>query len=125
MKHLLCAEPEYWALTPDERKGRCGPGRGFIEKIIPDNILGVAITAACKIHDFMFKFGEGHEGFKKANRVFHYNLYRLIDNSDAIWKYLCYPIATGYFLVVASPVGAIVYWKDKNKPEELEREEAE
>ncbi len=115
----LYAPKEFWELPFKDRQGKCGAGEGLAEKIVPDRILGLWIRPACSIHDFMQGVGNTHEDFKESNRVFHYNLYRIIKEKGGWLKYPRYVIATGYYIAVASPIGAMIYWKDKNKPEEL------
>lgn len=117
----LYAPKEFWELSLDERQGKCGAGEGLGEKLVPDNILGLWVRPACSIHDFMQEIGETHEDFKESNRVFHNNLYRIIDNKGGWLKRPRYVVATGYYLAVSSPIGSLIYWKNKNKKETMGR----
>ena len=115
----LYAPKEFWDLPESDRQGRCGAGEGWAEKVVPDNILGLRITPACSIHDYMFAVGTDIEDFYEANRVFHNNLYRLIQEGTWVLRFWRRRIADGYYEAVQSPIGAMTYWKLKNKPEEL------
>ena len=75
-KYELDAPEEYWKLTQKEREeivNECGPG-GFINKIIPDHLLGLDISDACNIHDFMFVKAKGQEERKEADKIFLNNV---------------------------------------------------
>ena len=115
----LFAPKEFWELPEDQRNGRCGPGKGLGEKLVPDNLILLSITDCCSIHDYDFAVGETHEDFKKANRVFHNNMYRKIKQGSWWFRWARRRIADIYFKVVDGPLGAMTYWKNKNKPDEL------
>ena len=115
----LYAPKEFWELPQDQREGRCGAGEGLGEKLVPDNILFICVTPACSIHDFQFAVGETHTDFKEANRVFHNNLYRIIQSGSWWLRFARRRIADIYFKVVDGPLGAMVFWNNKNKPEVL------
>lgn len=124
MKQLLYAPKEFWDLPEAQRQGRCGPGEGLGDKLVPDHILGVKITPACSIHDYMFKTMDGsYKNFKSSNRVFLYNMYRLIERESDSWnpllKYARRALARFYYRRVAGPVSAIYYWSIHNDPEEM------
>lgn len=57
----LLADPEYFALTPEEKAcicNGCGPsGDDWKSKLIPDKLLGVDFTEACNNHDFDYSRG--------------------------------------------------------------------
>ena len=57
----------------------CGPG-GIGDWFVPDNILGVDISEACRIHDCDYRFGKGNteEYRKEVDRIFMYNMVKLI-----------------------------------------------
>ena len=115
----LYAPKEFWELPSDQRQGRCGAGKGLAEKLVPEKILFLSVTPACSIHDYMFAVGETLEDFNEANRVFHNNMYRLIEEGKWYLKFWRRRIADGYFEAVQSPIGSMLYWKGKNKPENL------
>lgn len=80
----LLAPLEYWAVPPEDMhlhvSGRCGPGKGIGDKLVPDSIFGLSVTKACEIHDFMYAFGEKTKEYKEAaDRVFLSNMMTLID----------------------------------------------
>ena len=57
--------------------GGCGPGK-WGDYFVPDNLLGLDITEACNIHDWMYHCGETLEDKIKADRIFMKNMVALI-----------------------------------------------
>ena len=118
---FLFAPPEYWKLTGEERKNyRCGPGRGILERIIPDKILGCDIQPACGIHDFQYGQGRTDQDKADADEVFLNNMIRLIEayggrECMVRWRL---NIAREYYEAVQH-YGGPAYWNEKNKPDEI------
>ena len=119
----LYAPVAYWNLTVEERKYfRCGPGRGLLERIIPDSIYGLCITESCSIHDYMYQVGEpSNEGKEEADRVFLNNMLRQIEEcqdvcADLLMKRL--DRAQLYYSFVKN-FGGPAYWAGKNLPGRL------
>lgn len=80
----LLAPLEYWAVPPEDMhlhvSGRCGPGKGLGDKLVPETVWGLSITKACEIHDFMYEFGPKTKEYKEAaDRVFLVNMLTIID----------------------------------------------
>lgn len=78
----LVAPTSYWKFkdSSDLMKlivNGCGP-EGFLGKLIPDNILGIDISPACNIHDYMYTIFNSDTDFTLSNNVFRDNLIRLI-----------------------------------------------
>jgi len=59
----------------------CGPD-GWKGKLIPDTIVGVRITAACNIHDWMYHAGGSDQDRLNADRIFLHNMLTLISRSN-------------------------------------------
>jgi hypothetical protein len=114
----LLAPLEYWAVPPEDMHlhvtGRCGPGKGLGDKLVPETIWGLPITKACEIHDFMYTFGEKTEDYKQASdRVFLANILTIIDRETKFgWlKYLRRQRAYKYYDAVAM-LGDSSFYKD-------------
>lgn len=90
----LWAPEAYWGL-PDHVKNayRCGPGRGILEKLIPDVwrfgwplVRPLVITPACAVHDYMYAEGPDSEDHRYlADRVFKNNMIRLVECARTCW----------------------------------------
>ena len=115
--------PDSFVEAPDWQRKQvcngCGPG-GWKFDLVPDTIYGLDVSAACDIHDWMFTVGETNEDFDEANRVFKYNLLRIIyfytDNRVVRW--LRRRRALKYYYAVKE-FGGPYFWKGKN-PEKNE-----
>lgn len=117
---FLFAPPAYWRLPESERRGRCGPGRGVLEKIVPDTIYGLRVSAACDIHDKMYMWGATISDKDEADRVFLNNLIRLIEAAGG-WRFLVrlrLRRARIYYEAV-SHFGGPAFWNTKNQPTEI------
>ena len=117
----LVAPLEYWAVPPEDMHlhvtGRCGPGKGILEKAVPEKIWGLVITKACEIHDFMYEFGPKTEEYKQASdNVFLSNMLTLIDrNTKFGWlKWLRKREAFRYYRFVKTCGDAWFYTEDEN-----------
>ena len=61
----------YSDLTEEQKKGRlnkCGPD-GFVNKLVPDHILGLDVSEVCNYHDFMYVNSKSKEDLKKADEL--------------------------------------------------------
>ena len=119
----LYAPESYWDATEEQRNeiaGGCGPG-GFGDYLVPDRIWFLSVKLACKIHDWMYNFGETLADKEEADRVFLNNLIRII-NAKTKWKWLRkrrLKIAHVYYVFV-DRFGGPSFWDDKNKPREFQ-----
>jgi hypothetical protein len=119
----LFAPPEYWDLTEEERKYfRCGPGRGILERLVPETAYGLRLSAACSIHDFMYRYGFTDQDKVDADEVFLNNMIRIIEvkTSSKILMFLRLRRARTYYLAVKL-FGGPAFWNGKNKNEEMEK----
>ena len=56
----------------------CGPGSGWLEKVVPESILGICLTPACSVHDDMFKNADGGLlDFLQSNFILFWNICKL------------------------------------------------
>ena len=118
---FLFAPPEYWKLSAEDRAARrCGPGRGVLEWLVPDNIYGCPVSVACSIHDFMYAHGKTADDKCEADRVFLNNMIRLIEANGGWWpiQWLRLRRAVIYYEAV-SHFGGPAFWNEKNKPTEI------
>jgi len=75
---LIRAPESWWNATAEERDRICdGCGTPFFN--VPDDILGVNITLACKIHDWCYTHYQTKEERKKADYDFLWNMKLLIN----------------------------------------------
>lgn len=118
----LFAPTDYWKLTSAQRDEICnGCGaKGILGLFIPNVILGVKITPACCIHDYMYQRGETFEDKQKADRIFFNNMIRLIEakKSSAWLQRLRIWFAERYYRAVVR-FGGTAFWDGKNNHEEL------
>ena len=125
----LYAPAEYWKLTPEERASfRCGPGRGILEKLVPDYIYAgwpfykpLCITPACAIHDFCYGTGEDTIAWKKeSDRIFLNNLVRIVEScpSCGLVRKARLDRCKIYYKAV-KVFGGPAFWAGRNKPENL------
>ena len=118
----LFAPESYWNATDDERNavvGGCGPG-GIGDWLVPDTVYFLSIKEACKIHDWMYAFGETAEDKVEADEVFLNNMIRIIDAETWFdWvKWLRKKRAYKYYWAVKN-LGGPAFWDDKNKDSEF------
>ena len=86
----LFAPAAFWRLPESERvKLRCGPGRGILERLVPETIYLLTITPACAIHDFMYKIGETDQDKVDADDVFLNNMIRIIEANTTNKQLMC------------------------------------
>lgn len=75
----LAAPESFWLAGPElikELVNGCGP-RGLGDRLVPDTVWFLCITAACKIHDWMFTVYNCQAGFELSNNVFLDNMNRI------------------------------------------------
>ncbi len=88
------------------KDGRCGPGTGIWEKAIPEKILGISITLACKIHDYCYHILETEEEkvtsdlelFANAFRIIYQesrNMFMVVVRSAILWIYFVAVMTAG------------------------------
>jgi len=114
----LFAPPDYWTMPVEALKeiaGGCGAGRGLGDTLVPDTAWGLSIKPACKIHDFMYHFGECLEDKKAADRVFLNNMIRIIEARTrfSFLARLRLQRCRTYFFFVKY-LGGPAFWKRKN-----------
>jgi len=129
VKSLLWAPEDYWSLTESERaEFRCGPGRGILEKLIPDVwrvgfpiVRPLCVTPACQIHDHCYGTGPDTIEWKEvSDRAFRNNLIRLVENAGGpraiVWMRL--RKCNIYYMAVRD-FGGPAFWAGRNKESEL------
>ena len=117
---ILYAPEGYKKLTESQRRSMlngCGSGR-FGSFIVPDRILGLKITSACNIHDYMYQVGESLEDKKEADRVFLNNMTRLVDEYGGFFKRVRLKLIRKYYQAVKY-FGGPSFWKDKNEAKNM------
>ena len=118
----LFAPALYWRLTEAERnKYRCGPGRGLLERLVPETAYGLCITPACSIHDFMYSIGEDDKDKEDADAVFLNNMVRIIEAHTENQILLCLRLrrAKTYYQMVKI-FGGPAFWAQKNLASEVQ-----
>ncbi len=117
---LLYAPMEYWELSPAAHKEICdGCGPNLLAAFIPDTLLGLNITDACNIHDYMYAVGEHENDRRTADRVLLNNLIRIIESDSASWLKPARKIAALTYYYIVRSFGAPFFGKGKNLPEEF------
>ena len=113
---LLYAPNGFWELSKEALNEVCdGCGAEPISNIVPDNLLGLNITDACNIHDYMYATGETEKDRKVADRVFRNNMIRIINHDPGKWlKPLRRLLAIFYYRIVRE-LGGPWFWDKKNK----------
>ena len=130
VRHPLNYPAWYFDIPYEERqKGRCGAGDGIGEKLVPDHLLFVKITAACQIHDKEWspewnpnikaalllpeadKNMELMNIFHKSNQWLKENILIIINNESANWFmiWIRSKFADKYFNAVE--LARNVFWK--------------
>ena len=72
------AHPSFWVKSNEDRKGGCGAGEGWGEKLVPDTIYLLPVRGVCHIHDHDYLIGETAEDKASGDRRFLNNLCRWI-----------------------------------------------
>ena len=97
----------------------CGTA-GLGDFLVPDTIWGLSVREACRIHDWMYVFGETIADKDEADRVFLNNMLRLIQarNSCRLLTGLRRVRARTYYRAVRM-FGGPAFWRGKNSPANL------
>ncbi len=109
--------PDSYIGSDDQKHGRCGVGRGILEKLVPDTIWGLDIREACKIHDHMYTVAHARiECKEEADRVFFNNMVRIVEfnTTGKLLTRLRVSRANKYYLAVKN-FGGPAFWNKKNE----------
>lgn len=115
----LYAPLAYHDASPEVRAqvtNGCGTA-GWKGDLVPDCILGLCITPACNVHDWMYTVGKTQDDKDEADRVFLNNVLRLIDGEGgwSIVKKARRLLARDYYEAVHL-FGGPAFWAKKNEP---------
>lgn len=102
----------------------CGPG-GIGDFLVPDTIYGLRVSAACRIHDWGYRFSKGNseEDRERHDRIFKNNLIRIVranTKSKLMLLLRMRRVKTYYYSVRF--FGGPAYWSERNSESELELE---
>jgi hypothetical protein len=116
----LSANPTYWNASQtqrDEIDNGCG-SEGVLGTLVPDSLLGLSISKACSIHDWMYHHGRTDKQRKEADIIFLDNMKKIVNKSDnnSILKYFRKGLAKIYYLGVR--IFGNYFFKKKIKPKE-------
>jgi hypothetical protein len=91
----------------------CGAGQGAGNKVVPETILGLPVSPACCVHDWMFNHSPKTWGnFHYSNSVFLVNLLEINrTKSNAIMRRIRGPIIFGWFAAVSSMAGSRIFFR--------------
>lgn len=114
----LFAPEGFIRATPEMRAevcNGCGP-EGWKHSFLSNYLLGLNISAACDIHDWMYEFGTTEAERDEADRIFRNNMLRMIAHAGGgiLLQGLRRLKALHYYRLVHN-YGAIFYWCDKNE----------
>ena len=111
----LYAPPDYFTapqMLINQICNGCGSSNAKFD-FVPDTIYGLDISQACKVHDWMYHFGQTNEDKEKADRSFRNNLIRLIDERGGFLRPLRRWRAGTYYLAV-DRYGGPAFWNGKD-----------
>lgn len=116
----LIAPQSYRDATPAERAevvNGCGPG-GWRLDLVPDDLLGLDITEACNIHDWMYHAGDCEQDRHEADRTLLSNLLSLIrsvyeEPDSSLAAYLTRREGAWVYYKAVSDFGHHSFWADK------------
>lgn len=98
----------------------CGAGKGWGDKIVPDDIYGIIISPACFIHDVMWRESSpSWRDFHHSNSVFFHNILSIIEHfappikDEKEVRHERYYRAVTYYMAVDSSVGVSIFWHMK------------
>ena len=77
----------YYDIPKEERDTwGCGPG-GFGDVLVPDTVYGLSVNAACRRHDFRYRFRDPktEKTRKLDDQEFLYNMQAIVLNSTKNW----------------------------------------
>ena len=86
-----------------------GPSGSIGQEAVPETILGLDVSPACCVHDFMFtESQETWQNFHYANAVFLVNLLQINRERGGNWllKKIRGPVILAWFAAVSSAAGA-------------------
>ena len=112
----LYAPQGFWNLSRCARMQLCnGCGPKGLGLLCPDTIYGLDISEACNIHDYMYAKGLRHSSKREADRVFLYNMLRIIRarTHSRILFWLRKRRARTFYLAVKN-FGGPAFWAGKN-----------
>ena len=113
MKYYSLIKPKGFKGSAAEMSGGCGAD-GALFDYVPDNFIGVNISMACKIHDYMYGIGKTEADKVKADKMFYTNLKRLVTNdSSLIFRTTNLRLARLYYVAVRD-MGHDAYWSGKS-----------
>lgn len=105
-------KPKGFKGSAAEMSGGCGAD-GALFDYVPDNFIGVDISLACKIHDYMYSVGNTQEDKVRADQIFYKNLKRIVLNdSGLIFRTTNLRLAKLYYIAVRD-LGDDAYWEGK------------
>lgn len=112
----------YWQATPEmikEHTGGCGPGA--VGKVgLFDRMWGLNVKPCCKIHDWMYAFGEVLLDKDQSDRAFNNNLIRYItDHTRWAWLASLRMQRAEKYVYLVERRGGPAFWKGKNKDGEM------
>jgi len=107
----LFAPEKFWV---SGYKGN-GCGSGISAVFVPDSLLGVDISEACRIHDYMYQQGTDIDDKHKADRVFLNNMIRIVMARSHFkpFRLIRLGLARLYYWAVDA-WGGPAYWHGKN-----------
>lgn len=111
-KYYLTARKGFF--IPNPVPSCCGPGKGIVEKIVPEHIIFLRVSAACYIHDNDWDIlPPTWESFHASNSRFISNLLSIIETGSAnrVIKFFRQRIALDYYIAVDN--AAEIFWKIK------------
>jgi len=109
----------FWNARPEDQAGSCGPGRGLGDRLVPESLLGLRITPACAIHDWMYQHGKTLDDKEFSDRVFRQNMFRIVRAGGGPLRYARYSLAMAYYWAVKYG-GEPAFWNSKHKGELVE-----
>lgn len=79
---------------------------------MPDQILGLDISEACQIHDYLYHIGENEADRRYADDVFKTNMWILCDEAGG-WKTWFRKVLCWYYWLGVRKFGQDAFWRDK------------
>jgi hypothetical protein len=119
-KLKLYAPKEYWNAIDAKTDlssiiNGCGTN-DWKGELIPESFLGLSITPACNIHDWMYYYGENNQDKEEADRVFLNNMVRIINNdSDDIFLKIARLAEAKIYHEMVKDFGRAAFWEGKNQ----------
>jgi len=95
----------------------CGAGKGIGQKLVPETVYMLVISAACFFHDMSWEFSDGSwDDFHQSNSIFLHNLIAIIQkgSKNELLKCLRLYRAVTYYNSVDT-IGAKIYKRQHEK----------